>query len=204
MLRFDEEKATQAAALFLRLRGGRMHYLKLIKLLYLTDRAALLDWGIPVTTDRYVSMDNGPVLSGVYGLITEDRPKPVWAQFVSAPMGEYEVELLKEAPTDRLSRAEERLIHEVFDQWGRADRLSRAEERLIHEVFDQWGRASRWDLVDYVHTLPEWKDPKGSSLPIHIREILKAGGEEESEIRATIRELRSMAEAEESFASVSC
>jgi uncharacterized phage-associated protein len=183
MLRFDEEKATQAAALFLKLRGGRMHYLKLIKLLYLTDRAALLDWGIPVTTDRYVSMDNGPVLSGVYGLITEDRPKPVWAQFVSAPLGEYEVELLKEAPTDRLSRA---------------------EERLIHEVFDQWGHLSRGDLVDYVHTLPEWKDPKGSSLPIHIREILKAGGEEESEIRATIRELRSMAEAEESFASVLC
>jgi uncharacterized phage-associated protein len=183
MLRFDEEKATQAAALFLKLRGGRMHYLKLIKLLYLTDRAALLDWGIPVTTDRYVSMDNGPVLSSVYGLITEDRPKPIWAQFVSAPMGEYEVELLKEAPTDRLSRA---------------------EERLIHEVFDRWGRLNRWDLVDYVHTLPEWKDPKGGSMPIHIREILKAGGEDESEIRATIRELRSMAEAEESFASVLC
>jgi uncharacterized phage-associated protein len=179
MLRFDEEKATQAAALFLKLRGGRMHYLKLIKLLYLADRAALLDWGIPVTSDRYVSMDNGPVLSGVYSLITEDRPKPVWAQFVSAPLGEYEVELLKEAPTDRLSRA---------------------EERLIREVFDQWGHANRWDLVGYVHTLPEWKDPKGSTLPIHIRDILKAGGEDEAEIRATLRELRSMANADESFA----
>lgn len=179
MMRFDEEKATQAAALFLKLRGGRMHYLKLIKLLYLADRAALLDWGVPVTSDRYVSMNHGPVLSEVYNLITDDRPKPVWAQFVSAPMGEYEVELLQEAPTDRLSRA---------------------EEHLIQNIFEQWGHSSRWDLVNHVHTLPEWKDPKGSTLPIHIRDILKAGGEDETEIRATIRELISIASADETFA----
>lgn len=29
-----------------------MHYLKLLKLLYLADRRALLRWGIPVTWDR--------------------------------------------------------------------------------------------------------------------------------------------------------
>jgi uncharacterized phage-associated protein len=178
MLRFDEEKATQATALFLKLRGGRMHYLKLIKLLYLADRTALLDWGIPITSDRYVSMDNGPVLSGVYSLITEERPKPIWAQFISAPLGEYEIELLKEAPKNRLSRA---------------------EERLIQDIFAKWGSSNRWDIVRYLHTLSEWKNPNGSSLPIHIHDILKAGGESESEIRATIRELRSMAVAEESF-----
>jgi len=45
-LRFDEAKATQAATLFLKLRGGRMHYIKLIKLLYLLDREAL-DLSLP-------------------------------------------------------------------------------------------------------------------------------------------------------------
>ena len=39
-LQFDEAKATQAAAFFLQLRGGQMHYIKLIKLLYLADREA--------------------------------------------------------------------------------------------------------------------------------------------------------------------
>jgi hypothetical protein len=48
VLRFnDPEKATEAAAKFLKLRGGRMSYLKLIKLLYLLDREALLRWGRP-------------------------------------------------------------------------------------------------------------------------------------------------------------
>ena len=51
VLRFNERRATEAAARFLKLRGGRMKYLKLIKLLYFLDREALLRWGRPVTTD---------------------------------------------------------------------------------------------------------------------------------------------------------
>src|SRR5260370_7701525 len=109
-LRFDEAKATQAAALILKLRGDRMHYLKLIKLLYLVDRAALLNWGVPVTTDHYVSMDNGPVVSRIYNLITEETPKPLWAEFISAPLAEYKVALRKHPPTDLLSLAAQKFI----------------------------------------------------------------------------------------------
>lgn len=177
-LRFDETKATQAAAFFLEKRGGRMHYLKLVKLLYLADRAALLNWGLPITTDRYVSMDHGPVVSRIYSLMTEDRPKPIWSQYISAPLGEYEVALIKAAPTDRLSRAEEKLLSEIHDQYG------------------HW---NRWKIVDFVHTLPEWQDPHGSAFPIHVRDILKAGGEDETEIRAVMRELHAIAVADESL-----
>jgi uncharacterized phage-associated protein len=180
-LRFNEIKATQAAAYFLKVRGGRMHYLKLIKLLYLADREALLRWGIPLTTDRHVSMEHGPVVSRIYSLITEEIPKPTWSEFISAPLGEYEVELRKEAPIGALSRAEENLLREIFEKYG------------------HW---NRWKLVDYLHTLPEWKNPQGTSLPIHISEILKAGGVDEEEIRAVIRELRAMNAAEELLPSV--
>ena|ERR1700674_4724293 len=178
-LRFDETKATQAAAFFLHLRGGQMHYLKLIKLLYLADRTALVRWGIPITTDRYVSMDHGPVLSKVFNLITDDTHKPVWARFISAPLGDYEVRLLEEPQTDRLSRA---------------------EEALLREVYERYGHRNRWDIVDNVmHKLPEWRNPQGSSIPIKIREILEAEGEDEQEIRAVVKELRAMAIAEEAL-----
>lgn len=146
--------------------------------MYLADREALLRWGIPVTTDRYVSMDHGPVVSNTYALIVEDMPKPVWAEFISPPLGEYEVELLKEAPVDRLSRAEEKLIREIFEKYG------------------HW---NRWNLVGYLHSLPEWKNPHGSAIPISIREILKAGGENEEEIRAVVKELHGMGVAEENL-----
>jgi uncharacterized phage-associated protein len=71
-LLFNEAKATQAAARLLKLRGGSMSYIKLMKLLYLADREALIRWGRPITTDRYVSMDNGPVLSRIYNLIRNE------------------------------------------------------------------------------------------------------------------------------------
>ncbi|MCX6915882.1 MAG: Panacea domain-containing protein, partial [Verrucomicrobia bacterium] len=62
--------------------------MKLIKLLYLADRTALLRWGRPITTDTYVSMDRGPVLSRVLDLATdEDLPgqTSIWAKHITEP-----------------------------------------------------------------------------------------------------------------------
>jgi uncharacterized phage-associated protein len=172
-LRFDEAKATQIACMFLRLRGGRMHYIKLIKLLYLLDREALDRWGIPVTTDHFASMEHGPVVSRIFNLITDDKPTPFWGRYVSAPLGDHEIELRKDS--DPIS----------------TDRLSSAEEKLIEEIFGQFGHRNRWDLIEnHMHKLPEWKGPEGSSFPIHIRQILLALGHSSAEIRATLHELR--------------
>jgi len=133
----------------LQLRGGRMHYLKLIKLLYLVDREALLRWGRFVTTDQFVSMDKGPVVSRIYTLIREE-PEPgeisVWRRYISEPQN-YEAALLGEAP---------------------ADELSRAEEDLIAEVFAEHGHKSRWELVQLTHDLPEWRDPEGSAVSTRV------------------------------------
>jgi uncharacterized phage-associated protein len=177
VLRFNERRATEAAAKFLKLRGGRMSYLKLIKLLYLLDREALLRWSRPVTTDRYVSMDNGPVVSRIFDLIREEPPPgtdPVWRHFISAPSN-YEVSLTAEPEIDELSPA---------------------EESLIEEVFAQYGKLSRWNLVDLSHGFAEWQDPKGSAIPIEYRDILRAGNKTESEIAAIESELEALAAAE--------
>ena len=177
---FDEAKATQAAAYFLKLRGGQMHYIKLIKLLYLTDREALLRWGNSVTTDHHVSMDNGPVVSTILNLITADKDKPVWGRYISAPLGDYEVKLLVDAvPTDKLSQAEEKLMQELFERYG------------------HW---NRWDLINKVmHKLPEWRCPNGSSSPISLRDILAGAGEDEEYIRAVVKEFHAMNTAEAAF-----
>src|SRR5438105_5053028 len=164
-LRFNERKATQSAARLLQLRGGRMSYLKLIKLLYLADREALLRWGRPITTDRFVSMERGPVLSRLLDLVSDgdDPGTPcIWAEHISAPAN-FKVELKSEA--------------------GR-DELSDAEIELLDEIFREHGGKSRWDLVNFTHKLPEWKDPQGGAIPITFRDILKAGGKTELEIAA--------------------
>lgn len=179
-LPFNETKATQAAAHLLALRGGRMSYLKLIKLLYLADRTALLRWGRPITTDRYVSLDRGPVLSRVLDLATDgDEPgePSIWADHIGEPAN-YEV-ALKSDP-------------------GR-DELSEAELAVLNEIFQAHGAKSRWELVDLTHTLPEWKNPQGSAIPISVRDILKAGGKTEIEIAAIEDEIEGVALAEAVF-----
>ncbi len=164
-LHFREDRAAQAAARLLNLRGGTMSYLKLIKLLYLADRTALAEFGRPITHDLFVSMQYGPVLSRTLDLITtEPDPKAwsYWHTYISAPR-DYEVSLLREAPNDQLSRAEEGIIDSVFGRFGDWD---------------------RWKLVEYTHSLPEYEDPQGSSVPIPLRRILTGVGKSEEDARA--------------------
>jgi uncharacterized phage-associated protein len=177
MLLFNETKATQAAARLLFLRGGTMSYVKLIKLLYLADREALIRWGRPITTDCYVSLDNGPVVSRIYDLI-RDEPQPnsflIWRKFISDPES-YEVH--------------------VLDDPGSGE-LSVAEQEVIDQVFAEHGRQSRWAVVEYTRTLPEWTYPDGGARPIKYRDILKAAHKTEAEISAVEEELDCTALAE--------
>ncbi len=150
-----------------------MSYLKLIKLMYLADREALLRWGRPISTDCYVSMDKGPVLSRVLDLATEScQPSQCsfWSEQISEP-SHYEVELKGT----------------VLDE-----ELSEAEVDLLKEIFEKYGHWSRWQLVDYTHKLAEWKNPRGSAIPITYREILTAGGKSDPEITEIEEELDSL------------
>lgn len=173
-LPFNEAKATQAAGFLLHLRGGRMHYMKLIKLLYLADRTALLQWGRPITTDRWVSMDKGPVVSRIYTLISEE-PAPgetsVWRNHI-----------------ERSSTYEVRLASPVPD-----DELSRAETALLRKIFEEHGHRNRFDLVKMCHRLPEWTDPQGTSIPIHARDILRGEGRSDQEVAEVTDELDNLA-----------
>jgi uncharacterized phage-associated protein len=171
---FNEAKATQAAARILKNRGGRMSYMKLIKLLYLADREALARWGRPITTDSYVSMKHGPVLSQVLNLITEGEDpafgQSIWSKYISEP--EHFDVTLNEEPS--------------------GDLLSEAEDELLDETFNRFGHLNRWKLVALVHQLPELKDPNGSAHPIEYADILKAQNKTPEEIRAIESELESL------------
>jgi uncharacterized phage-associated protein len=170
-LPFNERKATEAAAFLLKRRSGTMSYLKLIKLLYLADREALLRWGRPISTDRYVSMDKGPVLSRVRDLITEESQEPsFWVATISEPH-QFKVSLIKEIELEELSDA---------------------ETELLEEIFNRYGALGRWELVELTHDLPEWVDPQGSAVAISYSDILRNGGKTEAEIAVIEDELRAL------------
>jgi uncharacterized phage-associated protein len=66
---FREDKATAAAASFLQAAGGELEYLKLLKLMYLTERESLKTLSVSIKGDTFYSMKRGPVMSATYDLI---------------------------------------------------------------------------------------------------------------------------------------
>jgi uncharacterized phage-associated protein len=166
MIRFNcnEIKTTQDAALFLKLNGGKMNYMKLIKLMYLADREALSRWERPLTGDSYFSMKNGPILSNVLDWISAgERPheKLYWRRYISNP-SRYNVSLEKDPGENELSKREIELIKEIDEKY---------------KNFDQW------EMVDICHKiLPEWENPGTTSIPIQIEDILKATCKTDREI----------------------
>ncbi len=160
ILSFDEAKGTQAAALLLRLSGKPMSYLALIKLLYKADREALRRWALPITTDKYVSIKHGPVLSRIYDRIkssaNKSAPPTFWSEHIQKDADPHKVRLAKDPGNSELSRAEENLLTEVFAADGAKDRFNLVED--CHRDF------------------PEWTDPGNRSVPLDIREIIEALG----------------------------
>jgi uncharacterized phage-associated protein len=161
--RFHPEKAVEAAAVLLKLHGRPMKYLGLLKMLYIADRVALKRMEQPITGDHYVSMDYGPVLSGVYDLIKGkpvDNALPLWSKFIS-PRNETHVSLLGD-PGD--------------------EDLCEEEEEIIQQVYKAFGHLDPFHVAEWTHDLPEWQDPHGSAIPITVEDILKNVGKSDEEI----------------------
>ncbi len=171
---FDERKAAQAAAHLLHRHGARVPYIKLIKLLYLADRRAFIETGHPITGDRLVSMEHGPVLSNVLNLIrwSGGRSRSVWHEYVSDPEPDYTIRAICPRELDEID-----------------DELSEYDRSLLDAVFLEFGRTNTWDLVGSTHELPEWNDPQGSSSAITPQTILENEGFTKSEIAEVEREV---------------
>lgn len=168
---FNDEATAQAAAHLLRLNGGAMNHMVLVKLLYLADRRMLLEHGRPITGDRLVSMKHGPVLSRVLTFINEGPRRDsaaAWFRYIG-PSANYIVSLIDpSAPTDELSSLELKILAAVHAEFGKID---------------------KWDLVDHLHRiLPEWEDPGSSSKTIEFVEILRREDRSPDDIERVKRE----------------
>ena len=171
---YDEQKTTEAASLLLAKCEGTMRYILLLKLLYLVDRKAWQLWERPLTFDSYYSLPQGPVVSTTYNIIKDEAPGrgEIWRKHIER-VGRYRVRL-KKMPAIR--------------------RLSQAEVDLLNAVYAEHAPRLGWRLVDFTHTLPEYEDPQGSSLPIPLSKLLRVLSFTDDDVSRIRRELRDEAE----------
>jgi uncharacterized phage-associated protein len=185
MFLFDIEKLIQTCNYIIKKNNNSINYTKLIKLLYLSDKESLKNSLQAITGDKYVSMDNGPVLSGLYDLIKgRYRNKDVqdlWNKFFFK--NNYNLDIIN----DQI----------------RQDELSVFELQILDQIYEKFRDFSVWDMVHYVHmNCPEWKDPEGTSIPIQPNEILESVGKSSEEIDWILAETRAFEEEERAMLSL--
>lgn len=153
---FNVRKAAQVVAFFARSEGGSINVVKLVKLLYLSDRENLNRYEFPILNDELVSMKHGPVTSATLDCINGAAPESdAWDEFV----------------TDRANHMVG--LAQAFED-AAFDELSEAELETLYAVWDRFGSMTKWQIRDWTHeNLPEWEDPNGSSYRIPYSRVLK-------------------------------
>src|SRR5262245_25785120 len=125
--RFNFDKTLQAASVLLELDGDRMGRIRLLKLMYIADRELLAETGRPLTGDRAVAMQHGPVLSHVYDLIKGEAARAgEWSRFIHSDG--YAVELRDEPGRGELSRREVEKLIEVSNRYREVDDWTLSEQ----------------------------------------------------------------------------
>lgn len=167
-LGFDHLKSVQIVAYFVRKAGGIAEKLKLVKLLYLSERRSLQRRGRPMNFDSYFSLPHGPVVSSALNGMDHLLDDPAWVSVVQAD-----------------NRRDITINGNVAE-----DRLSRADRAILDATWAEFGGMTASQIRNWTHdNCPEYVEvPQGSRLPIDVSEIMTQVGIADADNAA--RELR--------------
>ncbi len=167
-MNFREDKATALAVYFLRQADDGIEYLKLLKLMYLAERNAILKRGVSITGDSVFSMKCGPVMSATYDLIKGNWDwinfdHETWQKSISHP-SKYVLGLKEDFELE---------VENV---------LSEFEIDIAQSIWAEFKDTDQWEIVEWMHkTFPEWQDTQ-SRIPIYFEDILEALDLDDNEI----------------------
>jgi Protein of unknown function (DUF4065) len=186
---YQDKTTTQMAARFLRHSGNRLPYIVLLKMLYLADRQMLVQFGEPISYDRWVSMENGPLLSHVYDVIKHPELSEFWSTHIKR--SGYDVELVTDPGDGSLSELKEEVIDAVFSEY--------------HDPTGKYEKDYIWALVSRTHDLPEWGKLRGlygGASEITYEQVLRSEGIEPSVIEDTLENIKSVSSSSTLFEEV--
>lgn len=175
---FSLEKTVSALAFFARAGVRDLTKLKAAKLLYLADRHHFLNYGRPISGDRYIAMDLGPVPENTYQLTTRlvepDELVDVAVEFAASRLQVLRG-LLKRHPVLRARRAPDLSV------------FSDSEISALEHTVSEFGSKSARELVDLTHGHRAYKRADadrlpGSSVPLPYELFIEDASPEQAEI----------------------
>ena len=171
---FRSRKAVQLCAWFAIQNAGTIEKLKLIKLIYLTEREHLSMYEDSMLFDELYSLPHGPICSGTLNGIDGRIHAEIWDSFI-ARNGNIVVAMRTFARSD-------------------LDDLSDNELQLAQKVWSQFCGMSASQIRNYTHdNCPEYTEISSGRIPIKFEDVLRAVGSDnarfvESEIASLRRE----------------
>lgn len=166
--KFTSDIVTQMSLFFLwRESSGILTKLKLMKLLYLSDRESLKDYGYPISFDIPYAMQHGPVLTNTLNIMKTDT-----GHYWNALILKNDIKYSSKIPKDL----------------SLLDELSDDDMEILDRIWCEHGTKDAWTLRNHTHTdsCPEWAliwdNPNRSSNSVRIpfKDILIALGKSEN------------------------
>lgn len=154
---FDPDKAVAAMSYILS-RIGKSDKIKLIKLLYISDRECFVARGHPITGDHPYAMPKGPVPTHCLDLLNGNT-------------------FFQDSKIFRFLRVSDDKV-ELRDGITGVPQLDEHERAIVDAVVDAHGGTPTWTLVDQTHEYPEYRETyvEDTSTPIPFEIILKHHG----------------------------
>lgn len=172
---YQSRKAAQLVSYFAVLSGGIIEKLKLIKLIYLSERAFLKEYHFPMLFDELYSLRNGPICSSTLNGIDGVIHTSVWSDFIT--------------------KNGNQIVSNRKVQRDDLDELSDAEIDIADAIWNEFKNKTSSQMRNYTHdNCPEYTEVESGRLPISYRDVLEALGDPNAE--AIDREIRDIRRAE--------
>jgi uncharacterized phage-associated protein len=176
LIGFRSRKAAQICAYFALKSDGLIEKLKLIKLVYLSERKMLAETHHPMLFDELFSLPHGPICSSTLNGIDGEIHSEVWDDFV--------------AHNGNIVVAMKKFARPAFDE------ISEAEIETLDAIWKEFGRMTASQIRNWTHeNCREYTETTGR-IPIAYRDVLLAVGESEAEADAVDREIGEFRRAE--------
>jgi len=140
---FNYKKAIQALNFFAINEGGNINKMKAIKLIWLSERAHLRQYGRPILMDTYYAMKLGPVPSKTKDLCECDNT--------------FLDDVEKEERNKYINPHHDNMNFESLNEVDESV-FSKTDIEIMMDIYNNYGEYSEFELSNNIsHKFPEWK-----------------------------------------------
>lgn len=137
---FNYKKAVQSLNYLASKEGGEMNKMKALKLIWLSDRFNLRQFGRTITGDEYYALPNGPIPSATRDILETSN-------FLDDTASDY-----SSAYLTATSKYDFKSVHQP-----NLKVLSQSDKQSLDLIYDNFGNFDHFVLSEISHLFPEWK-----------------------------------------------